>query len=121
MTATVLLTVPVSVGHAVACLLNPFFVSQLSEARDKTLEGVNRTVDYKELEGKDPSTGELVEKLEQVHDTTRCLMCVCTCRGGAFTLLQSRYLLHELWFYFQNFYILFFIFLLHKFMNKGHN
>ncbi|XP_056280649.1 coiled-coil domain-containing protein 146 isoform X2 [Pseudoliparis swirei] len=39
---------------------------ELSEARDKTLEGVNRTVDYKELEGKDPSTGELVEKLEQV-------------------------------------------------------
>lgn len=42
-------------------------VCQLSEARDKTLEGLNRTVDYKELKGKDPSTVELVKKIEQVQ------------------------------------------------------
>ncbi|XP_033845165.1 coiled-coil domain-containing protein 146 [Periophthalmus magnuspinnatus] len=40
---------------------------QLSEARDKTLQGLNRTVDYKELKGKDPSTAELVKKIEQLE------------------------------------------------------
>uniref|UniRef100_A0A4W6D6B7 Coiled-coil domain containing 146 n=1 Tax=Lates calcarifer TaxID=8187 RepID=A0A4W6D6B7_LATCA len=40
---------------------------ELSEARDKTLECVNRTVDYKELKGKDPSTVELVKKIEQLE------------------------------------------------------
>uniref|UniRef100_A0A671Z1W4 Coiled-coil domain containing 146 n=1 Tax=Sparus aurata TaxID=8175 RepID=A0A671Z1W4_SPAAU len=40
---------------------------ELSEARDKTLEGLNRTVDYKELKGKDPSTVELVKKIEQLE------------------------------------------------------
>ncbi|XP_034718803.1 coiled-coil domain-containing protein 146 isoform X1 [Etheostoma cragini] len=42
---------------------------ELSEARDKTLEGLNRTVDYKELKGKDPSTVELVKKIEQLELT----------------------------------------------------
>ncbi|XP_070710324.1 coiled-coil domain-containing protein 146 [Pempheris klunzingeri] len=40
---------------------------ELSEARDKTLEGLNQTVDYKELKGKDPSTVELVKKIEQLE------------------------------------------------------
>ncbi|XP_044041610.1 coiled-coil domain-containing protein 146 isoform X2 [Siniperca chuatsi] len=40
---------------------------ELSEARDKTLEGLNRTVDYKELKGEDPSTVELVKKIEQLE------------------------------------------------------
>ncbi|KAM9334637.1 coiled-coil domain-containing protein 146 [Symphorus nematophorus] len=40
---------------------------ELSEARDKTLAGLNRTVDYKELKGKDPSTVELVQKIEQLE------------------------------------------------------
>uniref|UniRef100_A0A8C6SNR8 Coiled-coil domain-containing protein 146 n=1 Tax=Neogobius melanostomus TaxID=47308 RepID=A0A8C6SNR8_9GOBI len=40
---------------------------QLSEARDKTLRGLNRTVDYKELKGKDPSAAELVKKIEQLE------------------------------------------------------
>ncbi|XP_078099199.1 coiled-coil domain-containing protein 146 [Sander vitreus] len=40
---------------------------ELSEARDETLEGLNRTVDYKELKGKDPSTVELVKKIEQLE------------------------------------------------------
>ncbi|XP_023141559.2 coiled-coil domain-containing protein 146 [Amphiprion ocellaris] len=40
---------------------------ELSEARDKTLEGLNRTVDYKELKGSDPSTAELVKKIEQLE------------------------------------------------------
>uniref|UniRef100_A0A8C4IMF7 Coiled-coil domain containing 146 n=1 Tax=Dicentrarchus labrax TaxID=13489 RepID=A0A8C4IMF7_DICLA len=40
---------------------------ELSEARDKTLEGLNRTVEYKELKGKDPSTVELVKKIEQLE------------------------------------------------------
>ncbi|XP_039999054.1 coiled-coil domain-containing protein 146 isoform X1 [Xiphias gladius] len=39
---------------------------ELSEARDRTLEGLNRTVDYRELKGKDPSTVELVKKIEQL-------------------------------------------------------
>ncbi|XP_029017231.1 coiled-coil domain-containing protein 146 [Betta splendens] len=40
---------------------------ELSEARDKTLEGLDRTVDYKELKGKDPSTLQLVKKIEQLE------------------------------------------------------
>ncbi|XP_026219495.1 coiled-coil domain-containing protein 146 [Anabas testudineus] len=40
---------------------------ELSEARDKTLEGLSRTADYKELKGKDPSTPELVKKMEQLE------------------------------------------------------
>ncbi|XP_029317440.1 coiled-coil domain-containing protein 146 isoform X2 [Cottoperca gobio] len=40
---------------------------ELSEARDKTLEGLNRTVDYKELKGEDPSTAELVKDIEQLE------------------------------------------------------
>ncbi|XP_059182106.1 coiled-coil domain-containing protein 146 [Centropristis striata] len=40
---------------------------ELSEARDKTLKGLNRTIDYKELKGKDPSTVELVKKIEQLE------------------------------------------------------
>ncbi|KAL3977350.1 olfactory receptor [Sarotherodon galilaeus] len=40
---------------------------ELSEARDKTLEGVKRKVDYKELKGKDPSTAELAKKIEQLE------------------------------------------------------
>uniref|UniRef100_A0A3B3ZX87 Coiled-coil domain containing 146 n=1 Tax=Periophthalmus magnuspinnatus TaxID=409849 RepID=A0A3B3ZX87_9GOBI len=38
-----------------------------SHTRDKTLQGLNRTVDYKELKGKDPSTAELVKKIEQLE------------------------------------------------------
>ncbi|XP_037316692.2 coiled-coil domain-containing protein 146 [Pungitius pungitius] len=41
--------------------------TELSEARDRTLAGLNKTVDYKELKGKDPSTAELVEKIEQLE------------------------------------------------------
>ncbi|XP_049423271.1 coiled-coil domain-containing protein 146 isoform X3 [Epinephelus fuscoguttatus] len=40
---------------------------ELSEASDKTLEGLNRTVDYRELKGKDPSTAEVVKKIEQLE------------------------------------------------------
>ncbi|KAM7367067.1 hypothetical protein PAMP_014992 [Pampus punctatissimus] len=40
---------------------------ELSEARDQTLEGLNRTADYKELKGTDPSTVELVKKIEQLE------------------------------------------------------
>ncbi|XP_004560957.1 coiled-coil domain-containing protein 146 isoform X1 [Maylandia zebra] len=40
---------------------------ELSEARDKTLEGVKRKVDYKELKGKDLSTAELAKKIEQLE------------------------------------------------------
>ncbi|XP_040886163.1 coiled-coil domain-containing protein 146 [Toxotes jaculatrix] len=40
---------------------------ELSEARDKTVECLNRTLDYKELKGKDPSTVELVKKIEQLE------------------------------------------------------
>ncbi|KAK2858924.1 hypothetical protein Q5P01_003544 [Channa striata] len=40
---------------------------ELSKARDKTLEGLNRTADYKELKGKDPSAVELVKKIEQLE------------------------------------------------------
>ncbi|XP_055009918.1 coiled-coil domain-containing protein 146 [Boleophthalmus pectinirostris] len=40
---------------------------QLSEARDKTLQGLDRTVDYKELRGKDPTAAELVKKMEQLE------------------------------------------------------
>ncbi|KAI3366797.1 hypothetical protein L3Q82_009457 [Scortum barcoo] len=40
---------------------------ELSEARDKTLESLHRTADYKELKGKDPSTAELVKKIEQLE------------------------------------------------------
>ncbi|KAM6895690.1 coiled-coil domain-containing protein 146 [Xenentodon cancila] len=41
---------------------------ELSQARDKTLEGLNQTVDYRELKGEDPSTAELVEKMEQLEE-----------------------------------------------------
>ncbi|XP_047431349.1 coiled-coil domain-containing protein 146 isoform X2 [Mugil cephalus] len=40
---------------------------ELSEARDKTLQGLSRTVDYKELKGKDPTTAELIKKIEQLE------------------------------------------------------
>ncbi|XP_070848662.1 coiled-coil domain-containing protein 146 [Chaetodon trifascialis] len=40
---------------------------ELSEARDKTLEGLNRSAGYKELKGKDPSAVELVKKIEQLE------------------------------------------------------
>ncbi|XP_028306585.1 coiled-coil domain-containing protein 146 isoform X2 [Gouania willdenowi] len=40
---------------------------ELSEARDKTLEGLNQAVEYKELKGKDPSMMELVKKVEQLE------------------------------------------------------
>lgn len=40
---------------------------QVSEARDKTLDGLNRPVDYKELRGNDPSAAELVKKIEQLE------------------------------------------------------
>nr|XP_020455145.1 coiled-coil domain-containing protein 146 isoform X2 [Monopterus albus] len=40
---------------------------ELSEAKDKTLESLNRSADYKELKGKDPSTVELVKKIEQLE------------------------------------------------------
>ncbi|KAM7378172.1 hypothetical protein PAMA_013188 [Pampus argenteus] len=40
---------------------------ELSEARDQTLEGLNRTADFKELKGTDPSTVELVKKTEQLE------------------------------------------------------
>ncbi|KAM9846046.1 coiled-coil domain-containing protein 146 [Aulostomus maculatus] len=40
---------------------------ELFEARDQTLGGVNRTVDYKELKGMDPSTVELVKKIERLE------------------------------------------------------
>ncbi|XP_034529312.1 coiled-coil domain-containing protein 146 isoform X2 [Notolabrus celidotus] len=40
---------------------------EVSEARDKTLQGLNRTVEYKELKGKDPSPVELVKKIEQLE------------------------------------------------------
>uniref|UniRef100_A0A3Q3RYK6 Coiled-coil domain containing 146 n=1 Tax=Mastacembelus armatus TaxID=205130 RepID=A0A3Q3RYK6_9TELE len=42
---------------------------ELSEAKDKTLEGLNQTADYKELKGKDPSAVELVKKIEQLEVT----------------------------------------------------
>ncbi|XP_042367077.1 coiled-coil domain-containing protein 146 [Plectropomus leopardus] len=40
---------------------------ELSEARDKTIQGLNRTVDYRELKGKDSTTAELVKKIEQLE------------------------------------------------------
>ncbi|XP_029351480.1 coiled-coil domain-containing protein 146 [Echeneis naucrates] len=40
---------------------------ELSEVRDRTLESLNQTVDYKELKGKDPSTTELLKKIEQLE------------------------------------------------------
>nr|XP_019948010.1 PREDICTED: coiled-coil domain-containing protein 146 [Paralichthys olivaceus] len=39
---------------------------ELSEARDKTLECLNQTVAYKDLKGNDPTTMELVRKMEQL-------------------------------------------------------
>uniref|UniRef100_A0A3P8TLV6 Coiled-coil domain containing 146 n=1 Tax=Amphiprion percula TaxID=161767 RepID=A0A3P8TLV6_AMPPE len=42
-------------------------VEKMFQARDQTLEGLNRTVDYKELKGSDPSTAELVKKIEQLE------------------------------------------------------
>ncbi|KAF0029668.1 hypothetical protein F2P81_018773 [Scophthalmus maximus] len=41
---------------------------ELSEARDKTLECLSQTVDYKEIKGSDPSTVELVKKIEQLNN-----------------------------------------------------
>ncbi|XP_068163606.1 coiled-coil domain-containing protein 146 [Antennarius striatus] len=40
---------------------------ELAEARDKTLESLNRIVDYKELKGKDPSDVDLVKKIEKLE------------------------------------------------------
>ncbi|XP_033968254.1 coiled-coil domain-containing protein 146 isoform X2 [Pseudochaenichthys georgianus] len=40
---------------------------ELSEARDKTLKGLNRTIGYKELKGNDPTTEELIKKIEQLE------------------------------------------------------
>ncbi|CAG5927628.1 unnamed protein product [Menidia menidia] len=40
---------------------------EVSAARDKTLAGLNRPVDYKELKGEDPSTVELVKKVERLE------------------------------------------------------
>ncbi|KAK1907014.1 Coiled-coil domain containing protein 146, partial [Dissostichus eleginoides] len=40
---------------------------ELSEARDETLEGLNRTIGYKELKGNDPTTVELIKKIEQLE------------------------------------------------------
>lgn len=51
----------------VCCLQVCLSVSQLAEARDKTLQRVNRAADYKELKGKGPSSAELVKKIEQVY------------------------------------------------------
>lgn len=45
-----------------------FCVSQLSETRDQTLESLNQATDYRELKGNDPSTVDLVKKMEQVHE-----------------------------------------------------
>ncbi|XP_037616680.1 coiled-coil domain-containing protein 146 isoform X4 [Sebastes umbrosus] len=42
-------------------------VIELSEARDKTVECLNRTVDSNELKGEDISTVELVKKIEKVQ------------------------------------------------------
>lgn len=42
----------------------PFF--QLAEALDKTFASLNQPADYKELKGKDPSSVELLHKIEQV-------------------------------------------------------
>uniref|UniRef100_A0AAV2IUX3 Uncharacterized protein n=1 Tax=Knipowitschia caucasica TaxID=637954 RepID=A0AAV2IUX3_KNICA len=39
----------------------------LSEAQDRTLQGLNRAVDYKELKGKDPTAAEMVKKIEQLE------------------------------------------------------
>ncbi|XP_074554151.1 coiled-coil domain-containing protein 146 isoform X2 [Halichoeres trimaculatus] len=40
---------------------------ELSEARDKTIEGLNRTLECKELKGKDLSPVELIIKIEQLE------------------------------------------------------
>lgn len=40
---------------------------QLAEALDKTFASLNQPADYKELKGKDPSSEELIHKIEQVH------------------------------------------------------
>ncbi|KAJ4924657.1 hypothetical protein JOQ06_003609, partial [Pogonophryne albipinna] len=40
---------------------------RLSEARDETLEGLNRSIGYKELKGTDPTTEELIKKIEQLE------------------------------------------------------
>lgn len=45
-----------------------YSVSQLSEEKDKTLASLSRTVEYKELKGKDPSNVELVRKIEKVNN-----------------------------------------------------
>ncbi|XP_041833687.1 coiled-coil domain-containing protein 146 isoform X2 [Melanotaenia boesemani] len=41
---------------------------ELSEAREKTLESLNPTVDYRELKGEDPSMVELVKKIKQLQE-----------------------------------------------------
>lgn len=53
-------------------------VAQLAEARDKTLECLNQTVAYKELKGTDPSSAELVKRIEQVTPHYKELMCSLT-------------------------------------------
>lgn len=79
--------------------LKSCFVSQLSEARDKTLAGLNGTVDFKELKGKDLSTAELVRKVEQVRSIKRLFW---TSAHVAYELVfQSSFLLNELLSYFQ--------------------
>lgn len=46
---------------------HPFGVFfQLAEALDKTFASLNQPADYKELKGKDPSSIELLRKIEQV-------------------------------------------------------
>lgn len=46
---------------------HPFGVFfQLAEALDKTFASLNQPSDYKELKGKDPSSVELLHKIEQV-------------------------------------------------------
>ena len=63
-------TVDVSVLVVWPCFCHNLSISQLSEARDKTLEGLKRKVDYRELKGKDHSNAELVKKIEQVPNST---------------------------------------------------
>ncbi|XP_068611649.1 coiled-coil domain-containing protein 146 [Brachionichthys hirsutus] len=40
---------------------------ELAEASDKTLESLNRVVEYKELKGEDPSGAELVKRIEKLE------------------------------------------------------
>lgn len=52
----------------------PFFLGgvQLAEALDKTFASLNQPADYKELKGKDPSSVELLHKIEQVAKKIQC-------------------------------------------------